>query len=105
MSNINLDRFMAQDMPKPEDTYDRADAVNGLAPGDRVIITDGELKGAYGKVVYSRYGCMESCRFACYLVSVELMARPPGVDDFPWRMSFLGENVRMFKASEVSHAD
>lgn len=105
MERINLDRFMAQGVPTPEDTYDRADAVHGLAPGDRVIITDGELKGAYGKVVAAYYGCRESCRYWCYKVSVQIMAKPPGVEEDPYRKSYMGDDVIRFKASEVTHAD
>lgn len=89
--------------PEPAIESDRPDAVHGLAPGDRVMITDGELNGAYGKVVQAFYGCGKSCRFNCYLVEVELMAKPPGVEPRPVRIR--NGDVMTFKASEVSHAD
>lgn len=105
MERIDLDHFMAQGMPTRHDTYKRPGETHGLLEGDRVVITEGELKGAYGKVMDAHYGCNESCRFKCYLVHVELMAKPPGVKPLPVRSSWLGDNVLVFKASEVSHAD
>lgn len=97
---------VAEGMNEPELTSE-VRRVNGFAPGDRVAIVDCELAGAYGKVTESRGGCVpHECRVDCYLVFVELMSKPLGVEERWQRPAWLHtENTRRFKVSEVTHVD
>lgn len=107
MDHIDLNRFMAQDMPEPTpEPYTRPDAVNGFAPGDRVAIVNCELAGAYGKVDFASGGCLpEFCRSKCLLVWVQLMATPEGAEADPSRQSWDNPDVKRFMVEEVTHVD
>lgn len=93
--------------------------INGFAPGDRVGITAGPYKGAYGKVHESWGGCRPShCLTQCHLVWVDLMSTPGNdlrtdlqelrytYDDARYRYQTYGESNRFrFPVNEVTHVD
>lgn len=106
-------------MPRVEAQPERT---HGFAPGDRVAITRGDYKGAYGKVIHVRKGCAfyspgGGCIRHCFLVTVDLMAKPNDVTDDYVRdpaayRQWLGlgrdvdlTNARRFIVGEVTHVD